>query len=207
MTPENKRRLQEIQRRVANSIRSKPEFSTKEAVLDAAVEHYYQHLKKLKFLWPQHDHKDRTGRKAIHTSLLARPSTHGKRFLIHPNKDQRPPANKESDLTLCSIRISTTNKLSPNEDHPWPLKVCFNIRVFSKPTAAPRVTTMETIPFRSSKWISITVPHHVYERLINLSNQEGRSISNLAAFQLEYAMEQMKMQDHPQRSRFDSSQD
>ena len=39
--------------------------------------------------------------------------------------------------------------------------------------------------FRSPKRISITIPHNAYEQLIKQSDQEGRSLSNLAAFLLE----------------------
>jgi len=39
--------------------------------------------------------------------------------------------------------------------------------------------------FRSPKRISITVSHGVYERLMDRSDVEGRSLSNLASFILE----------------------
>jgi hypothetical protein len=38
---------------------------------------------------------------------------------------------------------------------------------------------------RSPKRITITIPHSTLEMLIKRSNEEGRSISNLAAFILE----------------------
>lgn len=41
---------------------------------------------------------------------------------------------------------------------------------------------------RSPKRISITVPHRAYEQLLDRSNKEGRSLSNLAAFLLESAI-------------------
>jgi hypothetical protein len=47
--------------------------------------------------------------------------------------------------------------------------------------AAPRLATLK----RSPRRISITIPEHVFEALINRSLYEGRSISNLAAFLLE----------------------
>jgi hypothetical protein len=47
--------------------------------------------------------------------------------------------------------------------------------------AAPRLATLKRAPRR----ISITVPEHVFEALINRSLYEGRSTSNLAAFLLE----------------------
>lgn len=37
----------------------------------------------------------------------------------------------------------------------------------------------------SPKRISITVPHGIFEKIVQRSNEEGRSISNLAAFLLE----------------------
>ena len=44
------------------------------------------------------------------------------------------------------------------------------------------------ILFRSPKRISITIPHNAYEHLLRQSDQEGRSLSNLAAFLLESAI-------------------
>lgn len=41
----------------------------------------------------------------------------------------------------------------------------------------------------SPKRISITVPHNTYERLLKRSDYEGRSLSNLAAFLLEEAID------------------
>jgi hypothetical protein len=43
------------------------------------------------------------------------------------------------------------------------------------------------LPFykRRPRRISITVPHHIYESLCALSQRQGRSIFNLAAFLLE----------------------
>lgn len=42
--------------------------------------------------------------------------------------------------------------------------------------------------FRSPKRISITLPHHAFAYLLKRSDQEGRSLSNLAAFLLESAI-------------------
>jgi hypothetical protein len=39
---------------------------------------------------------------------------------------------------------------------------------------------------RSPRRITITVPYQLYERLVERSNREGRSLSNLAAFLLEH---------------------
>lgn len=41
---------------------------------------------------------------------------------------------------------------------------------------------------RSPKRISITIPYHAYKNLIDRSDREGRSLSNLAAFLLEAAL-------------------
>lgn len=41
------------------------------------------------------------------------------------------------------------------------------------------------LPFRSPQRISITVPHHVFATLQQRSDEEGRSLSNLAAYLLE----------------------
>jgi hypothetical protein len=44
-----------------------------------------------------------------------------------------------------------------------------------------------TARFRTPKRITITLPHGTYQRLIDRSDHEGRSLSNLAAFLLETA--------------------
>jgi hypothetical protein len=36
--------------------------------------------------------------------------------------------------------------------------------------------------------VSITVPHHIHMALLSRSDQEGRSLSNLAAFLLEASL-------------------
>jgi hypothetical protein len=41
------------------------------------------------------------------------------------------------------------------------------------------------LPFRKPRRISITIPDHIYQLLLERSKQQGRSISNLAAFLLE----------------------
>lgn len=43
--------------------------------------------------------------------------------------------------------------------------------------------------FRSTKRLTITLPHSIFENLIQRSCQEGRSMSNLAAFLLELSLE------------------
>jgi hypothetical protein len=43
---------------------------------------------------------------------------------------------------------------------------------------------------RSPKRISITIPHAMYEKIVERSIKEGRSLSNLAAFILEQGIEQ-----------------
>lgn len=44
---------------------------------------------------------------------------------------------------------------------------------------------------RRPKRITITVSHSVNEHLLNLSDEQGRSTSNLAAYLLEYALQAM----------------
>lgn len=53
-------------------------------------------------------------------------------------------------------------------------------------------TRTTPIPFklRGSKRISTTVPAHVHDALERLSAEQGRSLSNLAAFALELYVEQ-----------------
>ena len=42
--------------------------------------------------------------------------------------------------------------------------------------------------FRRPVRVSITVPHHIHMALLSRSDQEGRSLSNLAAFLLEASL-------------------
>ncbi|MFM8259976.1 MAG: ribbon-helix-helix domain-containing protein [Vulcanococcus sp.] len=46
------------------------------------------------------------------------------------------------------------------------------------------------MPFRSSKRLSITVAQSTLEALAQRSSEEGRSLSNLAAYLLESSLEQ-----------------
>jgi hypothetical protein len=47
----------------------------------------------------------------------------------------------------------------------------------------------KTLAFRAPRRITITIPNGVYEELITRSNQEGRSLSNLAAFLIEKTLD------------------
>lgn len=52
--------------------------------------------------------------------------------------------------------------------------------------------SLSTAPaFRSPHRISITLSHHTYHQLIARSDDEGRSMSNLAAYLLETSLQQM----------------
>ncbi len=42
---------------------------------------------------------------------------------------------------------------------------------------------------RSSKRVTITIPFHVFNSIVNRSQEEGRSTSNLMAYLLERAIE------------------
>ena len=42
---------------------------------------------------------------------------------------------------------------------------------------------------RSPKRLTITLPYSTFERIVSRSNQEGRSLSNLAAYLLERGVE------------------
>lgn len=44
-------------------------------------------------------------------------------------------------------------------------------------------------PFLRPVRVTITIPHHAYEALVDRSNKQGRSLSNLAAFLLESSLE------------------
>jgi hypothetical protein len=44
--------------------------------------------------------------------------------------------------------------------------------------------------FRSPRRVTITLPHSTYNRLVERSDAEGRSMSNLAAYLLETSLDQ-----------------
>lgn len=50
---------------------------------------------------------------------------------------------------------------------------------------SPRNLECTSSAFRTPRRITITIPNGVYEELIARSNEEGRSLSNLAAFLIE----------------------
>ena len=50
--------------------------------------------------------------------------------------------------------------------------------------------------FRAPRRITITVPYAAYQQLLGRSEQEGRSLSNLAAYLLETAIGQRPPADH-----------
>ena len=43
---------------------------------------------------------------------------------------------------------------------------------------------------RSPKRLTITLPHVTFEKIVSRSNQEGRSLSNLAAYLLERGIDE-----------------
>jgi hypothetical protein len=45
-------------------------------------------------------------------------------------------------------------------------------------------------PFKSPKRVSITIPYTVYNYLVAMSDEQGRSLSNYAAHLLEVSMQQ-----------------
>lgn len=63
---------------------------------------------------------------------------------------------------------------------------------FSGPNMAPLMTgdiRRETLAFRSSQRLTITLPFAILEALVERSRFEGRSLSNLAAYLLESSLE------------------
>ena len=50
-------------------------------------------------------------------------------------------------------------------------------------------TSVMSVLFRKPQRISITVNYQLYQQLLESSDQQGRSVSNLAAFLLESALE------------------
>lgn len=53
------------------------------------------------------------------------------------------------------------------------------------------VTPMPVLP-RKPRRLTITVSAHVYQRLIEASDQQGRSLSNYAAYMLETSLERLQ---------------
>ena len=64
----------------------------------------------------------------------------------------------------------------------------FTPRKGTRPSGEQQPRKSTDIAFKSPKRISITIPHNAYEHLIQRSDQEGRSLSNLAAYLLESAL-------------------
>ena len=54
------------------------------------------------------------------------------------------------------------------------------------------------VAFRKPRRLTITVSHHVFEALVEFSDQQGRSISNYAAFLLETGLQQITSNAQPQ---------
>ncbi len=54
------------------------------------------------------------------------------------------------------------------------------------------------VAFRKPRRLTITVSHHVFEALVEISDQQGRSISNYAAFLLETGLQQITSNALPQ---------
>lgn len=52
----------------------------------------------------------------------------------------------------------------------------------------PRNSTSRNMMFRSPTRITITLPHNTFCNLRDRSDQEGRSVSNLAAYLLENSL-------------------
>jgi hypothetical protein len=53
---------------------------------------------------------------------------------------------------------------------------------------AARVQDVVASRFKSPRRVTITIPQTVYERLMVLSDEQGRSLSNLASFLLESSL-------------------
>ncbi|MEB3165321.1 MAG: hypothetical protein VKO65_01490 [Cyanobacteriota bacterium] len=57
-----------------------------------------------------------------------------------------------------------------------------------QPTNHAANLQQQTERLPSPRRVSITIPHLTYQNLLDRSDQEGRSLSNLAAFLLESAL-------------------
>jgi len=53
----------------------------------------------------------------------------------------------------------------------------------------PYEVSKKNLLSRSPKRITITIPHSTFEAIVQRSNEEGRSLSNLAAFILEQGIQ------------------
>jgi hypothetical protein len=69
--------------------------------------------------------------------------------------------------------------------HKVSLKLNWQFTLGMTSTRRPLTKNLPMLALRKPKRITITVPQAVYERLEQLSYEDGRSLSNLAAFLLE----------------------
>ena len=66
------------------------------------------------------------------------------------------------------------------------------------PQQGKQVGLRPTPLFRKPRRVSITLPEPIYRELLERSNEQGRSISNLAAFLLEQAIASQQQQEQEQ---------
>ncbi len=67
-----------------------------------------------------------------------------------------------------------------------------------KPPPQPMRSHSEPGPFLRPVRVTITVPYNAYQALVERSNVQGRSLSNLAAYLLESALQTSPQREHTQ---------
>jgi len=71
----------------------------------------------------------------------------------------------------------------------WSLSLRFSVEASFQPSPGPLDPLPRIHPaFRAPRRITITVPYVAHQRLLQRSEREGRSLSNLMAFLLESAV-------------------
>ena len=60
----------------------------------------------------------------------------------------------------------------------------------SMTSGVPSAARLQVVQ-RSPRRVSVTIPHSLYEELLKRSDLEGRSVSNLAAFLLEFGLQSL----------------
>lgn len=76
--------------------------------------------------------------------------------------------------------------------HDW-LCVQDSTTVMSNVLAGITPAQAASTVFRSPQRITITLPYSIYRKLLERSDQEGRSLSNLSAFLLESALSDQQL--------------
>ncbi len=161
MRSESRRQLNEIESKVINPITNKIAFKNSDKVLEMALDCLWKQLKKQKLLW---SHKNLLSSTAV--SSIA-------------------PHDASDCICILWIWKHTCFALGFSYGRRYAmLERQYTIRMTSINRG------YSTLISRSPKRITITIPHYTLEALIKRSDEEGRSMSNLAAFILEQGLNQ-----------------